>query len=305
DKVVGWAESRGWGIPARAFLVCLLAAIVLWQIYLFTSLLKFVDRNDTRGGFNVPAKYHIRAAKAVKRLSQNARVIVLSQGDNPDWDEIPGIYDFLLRPGINPRFVDYQEALIFPLTDALYLLAPDDPPALSFLDEYAQELKAERIPICGGPDTLRFYRFDEETLPAIKASLTGEGMPIALDNGAEILGYELEENIEPGDTLPLVLYWTVQARPSARYHFFNHLVDDNERMWGQKDGPGYPPGPWHEGDVVISWFDIAIPLDVPPGRYWVLTGMYTYPEMIRASVLDEQGQPVSDALHLGPIEIGH
>jgi hypothetical protein len=102
--------------------------------------------------------------------------------------------------------------------------------------------------------------------------------------------------------LRLALCWTVQAVPDASYHFFNHLVDDQEQRWGQKDGPGYPAGQWQEGDVVVSWFDISISPDAPPGEYWVLTGMYTYPEGVRASVLDERGQPVSDALRIGPID---
>jgi hypothetical protein len=31
--------------------------------------------------------------------------------------------------------------------------------------------------------------------------------------------------------------------------------------------------------------------------------MYTYPEGVRALLLDERGQPVGDALWLGPVEV--
>jgi len=119
----------------------------------------------------------------------------------------------------------------------------------------------------------------------------------------EVLGYDVSGEVNPGGTLRLALYWTVRAVPDASYHFFNHLVDDNGQKWGQKDGPGYPAGQWQEGDVVVSWFDISIPPETPPGEYWVLTGMYTYPQGVRASVLDERGQPVSDALRFGPIKV--
>jgi hypothetical protein len=30
--------------------------------------------------------------------------------------------------------------------------------------------------------------------------------------------------------------------------------------------------------------------------------MYAYPEGVRASVLDERGQPIGDSLRLGPVE---
>jgi len=109
--------------------------------------------------------------------------------------------------------------------------------------------------------------------------------------------------VSPGGDLRLALYWTVRTVSEASYHFFNHLVDDEGQRWGQKDGPGYPAGQWREGDVVVSWFDIPIAPDAPPGEYWVLTGMYTYPEGVRVSVLDGRGQPSGDSLCLGPIEI--
>jgi hypothetical protein len=87
--------------------------------------------------------------------------------------------------------------------------------------------------------------------------------PVVLDNGVEILGYDVSGEVSPGRDLRLALYWTVRAVPGASYHFFNHLVDDEGQRWGQKDGPGYPAGQWQEGDVIISWFDIPIAPDGP------------------------------------------
>ncbi len=193
--------------------------------------------------------------------------------------------------------------MVFPCADALYLLAPGDTPAVSVLDEYAQELINDRVSIRGGADAFRFYRFEAGSLVSIKASLADGNMPVALDNGVEILGYDVSGEVSPGSDLRLALYWTVRAVPDASYHFFNHLVDDEGQRWGQKDGPGYSAGQRREGDVVVSWFDIPIAPDAPPGEYWVLTGMYTYPEGVRASVLDERGQPIGGSLRLGPIEI--
>ncbi len=302
-------EAQRWTPPLlrkiTAFaLGALIVAIAVWQVYLTGALFRFVDQNDTTGGYGLPVKYYLRAAETVKRLTEGSQVLILSEGDVPAWHETPAIFDFLLRPSLSPRYIDYQQATVFPQEDALYLLAPGDTLAASVLDEYAQELINERIGIRGGPDAFRFYRFESGSLISVKASLARGGMPIALDNGVEILSYDVSGEVSPGGTLRLALYWTVRAAPDASYHFFNHLVDDEGQRWGQKDGPGYPAGQWQEGDVVVSWFDISISPDTPPGEYWVLTGMYTYPEGVRASVLDERGQPVSDAVRLGPIEVG-
>jgi hypothetical protein len=289
-------------------LVALILGLALWQVHLTEAFYNFVDRNDTTGGHGLPVKYYLQATETLRRLSSTSgheQVLILSEGDVPAWHEIPAIFDFLLRPSLSPRYVDCQQTVVFPQVDALYLLAPGEPPTASVLDEYAQELINERIGIRGGLDAFRFYGFDVGTLFSIKTSLARGAMPVALDNGVEILGYDVSGEVTPGGTLRLALYWTVQAVPDASYHFFNHLVDDKERKWGQKDGPGYPTGQWQEGDVVVSWFDISISPDTLPGEYWVLTGMYIYPEGTRASVLDERGQPIGGSLRLGPIEIGH
>ncbi len=289
-------------------LVALILGLALWQGHLTETFYNFVDRNDTTGGHGVPVKYHVQAAESLKRLSEGAPALILSGGNNPAWDELPAVFDFLLQPQISPRFINYQEALVFPRADAIYLLSPGDTPAVSVLDEYAEGLINERISLRGGPDAFRFYRFDAESQIPTKASLADGyrfgNTPANLDNDVEIWGYDVSGDVSPGGALRLALYWTVRAVPEASYHFFNHLVDDGGQRWGQRDGPGYPADQWREGDVVVSWFDISIAPDAPPGEYWVLTGMYTYPEGVRVSVLDEHGRPVSDALRLGPIEVG-
>ena len=283
-------------------LVALILGLALWQVHLTEAFYNFVDRNDTSGGHGVPVKYYVQAAESLKRLAEGAQVLVLSEGDVPAWHETPAVFDFLLRPSLSPRYIDYQQAIVFPQADALYLLTPGDTPAVAVLDEWAQELTTERISVRGGPDAFRFYRLKAGI--SIEASLADGDKPVALDNGVEILGYDVSGEVSPGGTLRLALYWTVGTVPEASYHFFNHLVDDEGQRWGQQDGPGYPAGQWREGDVVVSWFDISISPDAPPGEYWVLTGMYTYPQGVRASVLDERGQPASDVLRLGPIEVG-
>jgi hypothetical protein len=287
-------------------IVASILGLALSQVHLTQAFYNFVDRNNTTGGHGLPVKYYLQAAETLRRLlstSGDQQVLILSEGDVPAWHETPAIFDFLLRPSLSPRYIDYQQAIVFPQANALYLLAPGDNLAVSVLDEFAQELINERISVRGGPTAFRFYRFEAGSLASIKASLVHEDMPVALDNGVEVLGYDVSGEVNPGGALRLALYWTVQAVPDASYHFFNHLVDDEGRRWGQKDGPGYPAGQWQQGDVVVSWFDISISPDTPPGEYWVLTGMYTYPQGVRASVLDERGQPVSDALRLGPIEV--
>jgi 4-amino-4-deoxy-L-arabinose transferase-like glycosyltransferase len=301
-------EVHRWTSPSLHKIIpfafwALVVAIALWQVYLTSALLRFLDRNDTTGGYGLPVKYYLRAAGTLKRLAEGSQVLILSEGDNPAWDEVPAVFDYLLRPEVSPRFVNYREALVFPRGDAIYLLAPGGARAIHLLEAHTEELAEEQIPLRGGPDAFRFYHLRAASREDLLAAWRRERRPAAFDNGLELLGYDLSGEVTSGGTLRLELRWTVRAVPDARYHFFNHLIDDEGRRWGQKDGPGYPAGQWQEGDVVVSWFDIPISSDAPPGEYWVLTGMYTYPEGVRALLLDERGQPVGDALWLGPVEV--
>lgn len=301
-------EARRWMSPPLPKIVAcalgaLVVAIALWQVYLTGALFRFLDRNDTAGGYGLPVKYYLRAAEALKRLAEGSPVLILSEGDNPAWDEVPAVFDYLLGPEVSPRFVNYREALVFPRADAIYLLAPGEARAVPLLEAYAEELIEERIPLRGGPDAFRLYRFRAASREALLAVWMRVGMPVAFDNGVELLGYDLDGEAKPGGTLRLALYWRVRAVPEADYHFFNHLVDEEGRRWGQRDGPGYPTRRWQEGDAIVSWFDIPVPSDAPLGRYWVLTGMYAYPEGARASVLDGRGRPVGDSVRLGPVEL--
>jgi hypothetical protein len=180
------------------------------------------------------------------------------------------------------------------------LLAPGETHALSFLNKHARELVKERI-LLRGSSSFKFYRFEAKS--SFKNSLLKGGFPIAFDNGVEVLSYDFRGEVKPGGKLLLFIYWWVKEGIGRRYHFFNHLVDEEGRIWAQKDGPGYPTERSKEGDVIISWFEIEVPSDAPPGMYWILMGMYAYPEGVRASVLDGEGRVVGDFLRLGPISL--
>ncbi len=336
ERALEWSASLPSHLPlprlATALLWASILAIALWQIYLSCFLLHFVDRNDTTGGYGVPLRYHLEVVENAKRLSDligNRQVMVLAEGDSPSWAEFPAIFDLLARPELAPKYIDSRRVLVFPqsfddelsqsppqnykgrlcdsssVQDVLYIVAPGSHRAAPFLSRYADEFADERVVLPGQQAAFRFYRFRAGSLSSLKASLVREGMPVALGNGVEILGYDVDKRVEPGDTLHLALYWTVKAKPdpSLDYRFFNHLIDEREQKWGQKDGMGYPICRWGEGDVIVSWYDMAVSPDAPPGRYWVITGMYTYPDLVRVPVL-EGAQAVGDSVRLGPISVG-
>ncbi len=111
----------------------------------------------------------------------------------------------------------------------------------------------------------------------------------------------------PGEVLPLTLYWEATGPIDRRYKVFVHVLDEQERIWGQRDsepaGGARPTTDWKVGEEVED--RIGLPLDaaVKPGRYQVEVGLYHYPSMERPPVFDAAGRPLGNRVLIGPVEV--
>ncbi len=80
----------------------------------------------------------------------------------------------------------------------------------------------------------------------------------------------------PGDTLQVSLIWRADQIPQANYTVFLQLLDSASQVAAQRDrwpGDGlYPTASLAAGQVITD--QIAIPLDVPPGSYRLIAGLY-------------------------------
>jgi 4-amino-4-deoxy-L-arabinose transferase-like glycosyltransferase len=135
-------------------------------------------------------------------------------------------------------------------------------------------------------------------------------MSLRLDEAIRFLGYDLDQqDVSAGGSLRLTLYWQALAETDTSYTVFNHLIDDENRIWGQRDGiPGagaLPTSSWIAGEYVIDEYEISVQADAPPGRYVLETGMYDLATMKRLPVLDEEGVVLGDRILLEatPIEV--
>jgi hypothetical protein len=125
-----------------------------------------------------------------------------------------------------------------------------------------------------------------------------------------LLGYDLEEDeIAPGDVLYLTLYWQAQQQMDVSYTVFVHILDAQNRIWGQRDsvpdGGQYPTTGWIEGEVVEDKYEIPVDPSAPPGEYLIEVGLYdaAQPAYPRLPVLDEQGQITGDRALLRVVKI--
>jgi 4-amino-4-deoxy-L-arabinose transferase-like glycosyltransferase len=142
---------------------------------------------------------------------------------------------------------------------------------------------------------------------------SGIGHPMSLRVGdvVRFLGYDLDAlEVGAGGSLRLTLYWQAISQMDTSYTVFNHLIDDEGRIWGQKDGiPGngsLPTSSWLAGEYVIDEYEIPVQEDTPPGAYLIETGMYNLATMGRLRVFDKEGRETGDRILLEdtPVRVG-
>jgi hypothetical protein len=304
--ILNWISrpSRFTSCVSRFMLCACVSFVVLllvWQVYLQQSLLAFVDTHDTPGGYGAPVKYTLAAARRAEELraeAGGAELVVLLPGSDVRYDGQASVFDVLLGPRF--RSVDGRRALVFPAGPAVYLAAPGAEPALAMLAEADIEIEPP-LPLRGGGGAA--YRFFRRPAAAVTVPYPWEGDPVRWASGVMLLGYDWSGDPHPGGAIRWKLYWRVEGLPPAGsdIHWFNHLVDGEGALQGQMDGVGFPASEWCVGDIVLTWFDIAIAEGAPPPPYFVHSGMYTYPEVVNVSLVDVAGNPAGEFIELGPI----
>jgi hypothetical protein len=310
--LIGWLVAQAGRLPGRiarvgqGVLLALVVTLAATQTYEITSLLRFVTTHDTRWGYGTPVGYEIQAVQTAIHLGQEvggAEVILLSEGDEPRMFEMPAVADVLLY-GESHRSVDVRTALILPSGPAVYWATCDMTPGETLLANFAPEVTEARIPLRESTRSFRFYRWPggEPVIPNVQQL---PGGPRTWANGTELIGYCLEGDLRPGGTLHWTLVWRATRTPTedVYYHWFNHLLDKQGQVHGQKDGPSLLPAYWRAGDTVLNWFDLQIPPDAPPGNYMMRVGMYTYPAIENIPVLGTGGMPEGEWIKIGPFRL--
>jgi len=108
----------------------------------------------------------------------------------------------------------------------------------------------------------------------------------------------------PGSILYLQLWWTPErGTPSRRWTVFTHLLDASGRQVTGKDcEPGcgsYPTSRWHDGERIVTEYQIHIPDGTPPGTYSLEVGLYDWKSGRRLSLVGRS----RNALRLGVVRI--
>jgi hypothetical protein len=129
-----------------------------------------------------------------------------------------------------------------------------------------------------------------------------------LGGKVQLLGYDIESGFRPGDEIHLTLFWKALQEMKKDYTVFTHLVDEEGKIWGQKDNPPvdgfYPTTQWEKGEIVRDKYDLMVSPDTALGQYWLEVGMYLPETGERLEVCGEEGPlPENQILLLPPVTI--
>ncbi|MFW9871382.1 MAG: hypothetical protein ACFFEL_17275, partial [Candidatus Thorarchaeota archaeon] len=118
-----------------------------------------------------------------------------------------------------------------------------------------------------------------------------------LGDAVELVGYDQPTNLQtgqstsvyqPGETIQLVLYWRAVAKPTDDAKVFIHLYDQGGIIATQQDHRPYhgtrPLYTWSLGEALDDPYSLALPSDLPSGRYTLALGMYDATTGIRLPV---------------------
>jgi len=164
----------------------------------------------------------------------------------------------------------------------------------------------EGVPLAAAIDLIEL----EIEVPERRMTLPSVVNPMEINLGDEVtfLGYDLSATVvRPGDTLRLTLYWQARRETTEWYKVFTHLLDDEDRIWAQKDsvpvGGTRPTTGWVKGEVIVDEYELAVDADAPGGDYILEVGMYEEGTGLRLRVLNGGGQAVGDRILLGKVRV--
>lgn len=114
-------------------------------------------------------------------------------------------------------------------------------------------------------------------------------------------------NIQPGDSIPLTLFWRADQDLSEDYSVFVHVVDRNTKLVAQDDSipnNGFAPTLlWMPGQIISDLHTIELPNSLVPGVYQVVAGLYRFADKQRLTVGTDTGSLEDDAAALATFKI--
>ncbi len=128
------------------------------------------------------------------------------------------------------------------------------------------------------------------------------------ENQIRLLGYDLNKSaFQPGESVEITLYYEALEDIDQSYTAFVHLLgepdpDTGNSVWGQVDNipchNSLATNFWQKGDIVQDSVTVTISNEALPGSYFLVTGFYTWPDIVRLKT-----QLAGDSVELRAVQV--
>lgn len=241
--LIGALLAQGWHWPmVRPVISIGLVVMVVLQAFVVLRLLDFLGKTDTPGAFGTPLAYQLPIREALLDDAPQ-RVIVVSNGNSPQFDQAPAVWDVLLDRLPNVDFLAANHWWIIPDRPTPMLIAPETSAA------WREPLRgtSTSFPLRDGEGNYQLWRDFSVALPDNLTTIEG-----AFANGVILESVQREADV-------LWLVWRIpnpasQTLPIA----FVHGLDVNDQRIQQVDQPFIAEAYWLAGDRLLWRVEMSL-----------------------------------------------
>lgn len=110
----------------------------------------------------------------------------------------------------------------------------------------------------------------------------GDEFTATFSDTIELIGYEMDPTaralLRPGGILKVTLFWHCLRETPVSYKVFVHIIEPTGEILAQQDAlplrGAAPTNGWIAGEFLRDPYEIQIPHDAKPGRYYIEVGLY-------------------------------
>lgn len=323
DALAGWAERYSGNLVRVAHTLCAMFFVVLFaglaaQTYAdyFIGWHTATRNDDDRRVAMVYVADYFKRVEAVDDLYLSS-----------EYSEHPTLAFLAPERYDGIRWFNAQQSLPLPPegSTSTYLFLLETPPQPALLDRVPDLRKVETGYDRFGRPVFEVYRWEDGAFPSPSDQSPGIvswertfepgdphglrrpiDLPVNFGDVMRFLGHDRSaDEIGPGETLEVVLYWRLLQRPERHYSIFVHLLDAESQIVGEFDANWYGTKFWRDdgGEMLLGYYPLRIKPDAPPGEYQLEIGVYHQPTGERLPIYDENGEMVADRLLLRPVQV--
>ncbi|MGA9349062.1 MAG: glycosyltransferase family 39 protein [Anaerolineae bacterium] len=130
-----------------------------------------------------------------------------------------------------------------------------------------------------------------------------------LEEKIRLLDYQLDrEEVRPGESLGITLYWQSLVEIKENYYLFIHLLGRRRELVGNEDtyhGWGtYPTSLWKPGEIIRDTYRLSISQDaLAPSLIRVDVGLYDPSTGQGLTVFNQAGQAIGESVVIGRLKM--